>query len=271
MSKERFIVRREIWASTPAIDGRFEKMSQLERDDFTKRLFYFTKKFMGVGAEIPVTDGHGSPFSPPVSEELHGKLVGIELERQMEPYSHLVILGDMELDKKYFTLYQEGKLPGVSIEYTDYANLLGFSGFEDKIESEFIYSVALMGQTVQGLPNLRMISERVDSYGIVSHFSRQRFKYGDLKSELEGIVTESLTPFIGTEITREQIILVLKQIIKLLQDENLIPPTGDGIGPQGVGPGGAGPPKGPPGGLPPGPPGGLPPGPPGESGREQEI
>lgn len=147
-----YTIKREIWASMPAIDGRLSKLTQEQRDAMTRRIYYNTDKALRYGVLIPVKEGHFS-----LKQELQGKLLKVTMEERKEPSKHLVIIGDLFIEKEFYKIVKDGKLPGTSIEYDEYANLTQYAGFKDEIKSEYIFSIALCGRDPAAMPNLKTL------------------------------------------------------------------------------------------------------------------
>jgi hypothetical protein len=293
-----YVVKREIWASYPAIDGRFKDENAAFREKKTKKMFYNTHKLLQYGVTIPVTDGHPPKTGRSNDETLHGKLLKVYLEKRDQPSPHYAIVGDMFIDEQFYALYKDGKLPGASIEYTNYANLEAYAGFPDEIKSEVIYSVALMGQTPEGMPALKEISVDPQPYQIFARFKKSEqcdfsdcfYSFDPLKIAIIKLINNTLLVHEGDTLAPQILEDLKTYLINLIEQE--YPPIGGikgfvpSVPPTDGGPGGppitppAGPPVTPPAGPPvtppgppPAPPGGppiTPPGPPNNPGGQSE-
>lgn len=179
-------ISREIFASLPAIDGRMADMSQKERDQYVKQLYINTKKILRSNILIPVTDSHKTTDEP-----LHASLLSIELRKKDSPTPHYVIEGEIFLDDEYFSLYRDGKYPAISVEISEYANLMAVTGSNTEL-GDHICAVALLGATPAAMPALsREVSEAAQPYNLYTKIvgAKQYFVRGNTMSIREKILS----------------------------------------------------------------------------------
>jgi len=138
----------EIFDSSIAIDGRMKEMDEKQRKEYVKELFNNTKTLLDYGVTLPVKEGHNQK-----DELLHGKILDVML---LERDGRTVLAADVFLDDQYYSLYNEGRLPDVSVETAPMANLDGFTGKDTEIGAH-VYALALLGSSSPAKPQLRKV------------------------------------------------------------------------------------------------------------------
>lgn len=199
-------IYKEIWASLPSIDGRMSSLTQKERDDYADLLYRNTKTILFSGVLVPVKESHNT-----TDELLHGSLLSIKKVFKKLPVPHFVLMAELFLDDEYYEIYRQGKLPGVSIEIAEGADLTAY-GKTDKI-SNYVMAIALLGSTPPAMPNLQEVTGDLQAYQLyTSYVARQVYNIQEYNTEVIKMTREEfvksfmelLDAFMGEEKSDEK-------------------------------------------------------------------
>jgi hypothetical protein len=169
----------EIFNSLLPIDDRMQEMDQEERDAYVRELTSNTRMILKYGILIPLKESHDQK-----SERLQGKMISVKCSFKKEPAPHYVVKAEFLVDDEMYEVYQAGKLPSLSPEIADSANLMGFTGKETRV-GEYFAAAALLGNSPPAFPNNREISETEyndHAYAVYSRRTGKRF-YKEIKKK----------------------------------------------------------------------------------------